>query len=122
MPESVSESLQTLLEMALVLVALLLGTWLIFGYVARVAAWIDSGFRWSPGPVTTGAEGMLQRRGVARTPLDLRGKVMVGGEVWNAVAAEPVTQGREVVIVAVEGLTLEVAPCREGAQQIKGGE
>lgn len=122
-PEALAESLQPLLEMALLLAVILLGSRLIFGYVARLAAWVDSGFRWSPGPVTTGAEGMLLRRGVASTPLDPRGKVKVAGEVWNAVAVEPVTEGGEVVIVAVEGLTLEVAPCQgDGAEQANGAE
>jgi len=110
--ESLQASLLAVTELLLVLAAALLATRLLFGYVARLAAWIDSGFRWSAGPVTTGPEAMLRRRGVARTTLDPRGKVTVGGELWNAVASETVTEGGEVEILAIEGLTLRVAPRR----------
>lgn len=112
MTESLQASLLAVTELLLVLAAALLATRLLFGYVARLAAWIDSGFRWSAGPVTTGPEAMLRRRGVTRTSLDPRGKVTVGGELWNAVASEPVAAGREVEILAVEGLTLRVTPRR----------
>jgi len=123
LPQDLSESLQPLAEWLLLLGAILLGSRILAGSVARLAAWVDSGFRWSPGPAITGTEGMLRRRGVARTGLDPKGKVRVGGEVWNAVASEPVIAGTEVVIVAVEGLTLEVTPWRdkEVSNQAKRG-
>ncbi|HKH44178.1 MAG TPA: nodulation protein NfeD [Thermoanaerobaculia bacterium] len=63
-------------------------------------------------PVTTGREGLLTERGTARTPLDPRGKVFVHGELWDAVAPEPVAAGETVEIVAVQNLTLEVRPLR----------
>lgn len=59
-------------------------------------------------PVATGREGLLHERGTARTPLDPRGKVFVHGELWDAVAPEPVAAGEAVEIVAVHNLTLEV--------------
>lgn len=131
------EALQPLVEMLLLLTVIVLGSRVLIGYVARLAAWVDSGFAWSPGPVTTGSEGMLRRRGVARTALGPQvesedaesedtesnekddkvadrasvGKVRVGSELWNAVASEPVPPGGEVEVVAVEGLTLQVVPC-----------
>lgn len=126
MDESLQASLQAGLlavaELLLVLAVVLLGTRLLFGYVARLAAWIDSGFQWSAGPVTTGPEAMLRRRGVARTSLDPRGKVTVGGELWHAVASEPVPAGEEVEILAVEGLTLRVTARGEPLPQDEGPE
>lgn len=113
MNESLQASLLAVAELLLGLAVALLATRWLLGLVARFAAWIDSGFGASPGPVTTGSEGMLLRRGVARTPLDPRGKVRVGGELWHAVASEPVPAGREVEILEVEGLTLRVTTCRE---------
>ena len=63
-------------------------------------------------PVATGAEGMLHEVGTARSPVAPRGKVFVHGEIWNAVADEPVASGEPVEVVAVEGLTLKVRPRR----------
>jgi membrane-bound serine protease (ClpP class) len=36
------------------------------------------------------------------------GKVFIEGEIWNAVAEEPVEKDTPVEVVAVEGLTLKV--------------
>ncbi len=58
--------------------------------------------------VQTGAEGLVQEHGVARTDLDPEGKVFVHGELWRAWADAPVTAGAPVEIVAVQGLRLEV--------------
>lgn len=63
-------------------------------------------------PVSTGAEGMLHERGTARTAIAPRGKVFVHGELWDAVAAEPVAAGETVEITAVHNLTLEVRALR----------
>lgn len=46
---------------------------------------------------------------------DRPGKVFVNGELWNARASVPVTKGSRVRILAVDGLTLEVAPV-EGSE------
>jgi membrane-bound serine protease (ClpP class) len=59
-------------------------------------------------PVRTGVEGMIHEIGVAQSPLNLRGKVFVQGEIWDAVADEPVAQGEPVEVVAVRNLTLAV--------------
>jgi membrane-bound serine protease (ClpP class) len=63
-------------------------------------------------PVATGREGLLSEHGTARTPLAPRGKVFVHGELWDAVAPEPVAAGETVEIVAVQNLTLEVRALR----------
>ncbi|MGH9363395.1 MAG: NfeD family protein, partial [Thermoanaerobaculia bacterium] len=58
--------------------------------------------------VRTGAEGLVHQQGTARSPLAPRGKVFVHGEIWEAVADEPVAAGEPVEVTAVEGLTLKV--------------
>jgi membrane-bound serine protease (ClpP class) len=58
--------------------------------------------------VMTGKEGMLHELGTARTPLSPRGKVLIHGEIWDAVADEPVAAGETVEVVGVRSLTLAV--------------
>jgi membrane-bound serine protease (ClpP class) len=58
--------------------------------------------------VRTGSEGLINKRGVARTSLDPHGKVFVHGEIWDAVSDGTVESGDEVAVVAVDGLTLRV--------------
>jgi membrane-bound serine protease (ClpP class) len=55
-----------------------------------------------------GAEGLIGLTAVARGPLAPQGQVAVQGELWRAVADEPVEDGAPVRIVGVEGLTLRV--------------
>src|SRR4051794_37349648 len=59
-------------------------------------------------PVRTGAEALIHEIGTARSPLAPRGKVFVQGEIWDAVADEPVATGEPVEVVAVRNLTLAV--------------
>jgi len=59
-------------------------------------------------PVRTGVEGLIHEIGVARSPLNPGGKVFVHGEIWDAVADEPVAVGESVEVVAVRNLTLAV--------------
>jgi membrane-bound serine protease (ClpP class) len=63
--------------------------------------------------VTTGEEGLIGQTGVASTDLDPEGKVFVHGEIWNAVASEPVKTGDRVVVTRVEGLQVSVAPAKK---------
>jgi membrane-bound serine protease (ClpP class) len=63
--------------------------------------------------VTTGAEGLINKRGVARTEIAPRGKVFVHGEIWDAVAANPIPAGTPIGVVAVEGMVLRVRPATE---------
>ena len=58
--------------------------------------------------VRTGSEGMVAERGRTRSALDPAGKVFIHGEVWDAVADQPVPAGAVVEVVAVEGLRLRV--------------
>jgi membrane-bound serine protease (ClpP class) len=65
-------------------------------------------------PVRSGLEGLLHEVGTARSALTPRGKVFVHGELWDAVAEEPVALGEPVEVVAVRNLTLAVRPHRQG--------
>ncbi len=57
----------------------------------------------------TGAEGMLGRIAVAKTPLDPMGTVLVQGELWTAASeGGTVAPGEEVIITKVEELKLRV--------------
>jgi membrane-bound serine protease (ClpP class) len=58
--------------------------------------------------VLTGAEGMIGEIGVARTPLEPEGQVLVHGEYWNAIAPEPIPAGAPVRVNGVAGLKLQV--------------
>src|SRR5512135_143970 len=60
----------------------------------------------------TGAEGLVGRQGQAETDLDPEGWVLVQGERWRAIAAEPVPRSGKVEVQSVEGLLLRV---RKGA-------
>jgi membrane-bound serine protease (ClpP class) len=75
---------------------------LVVGFLAWLAM---KAFR---GPVRTGVEGLVHEVGIARSPLSPRGKVFVHGELWDAVAEEPVAIGESVEVVAVRNLTLAV--------------
>jgi membrane-bound serine protease (ClpP class) len=61
---------------------------------------------------TTGAEGLLGRAGVAATPLQPEGWVVVQGERWRAQADGPLDLGARVEVVGIDGLRLRV---RKGA-------
>jgi len=60
--------------------------------------------------VVTGAQGLVGETGVAQTALSPQGKVFVHGELWDAVASTALPVGQLVVVRAVDGLILEVAP------------
>lgn len=56
----------------------------------------------------TGLQGLLQETGVAQTEIHGSGQVFVHGELWNAIATEPIQKGEKVRIVSVDGLVLHV--------------
>jgi membrane-bound serine protease (ClpP class) len=55
-----------------------------------------------------GVSGLIGQVGTARGALAPAGQVAVQGELWNAVADEPVDDGAPVRVVDVKGLTLKV--------------
>jgi membrane-bound serine protease (ClpP class) len=57
----------------------------------------------------SGREGLLQKVGVALTPIDQKqGKVFVAGERWDAHSETPIEQGVAVEVVQMDGMTLLV--------------
>ena len=58
----------------------------------------------------TGESGMVGETGIARTPIQISGKVFVHGEYWDATSPVPVAEGALVRVTAVEGLRLRVEP------------
>jgi len=56
----------------------------------------------------TGIEGMIGKKGIAQTDINPKGKVFIEGEIWDAYSDEPIKEGEEVVVLAVEGLKLKV--------------
>lgn len=60
--------------------------------------------------VQTGVEDLVGATGEVTTPLAPVGQIRVKGELWEARASTPIDTGAQVRVVAVHGLTLEVAP------------
>jgi membrane-bound serine protease (ClpP class) len=59
---------------------------------------------------SVGVETLVGRRAVAVGRLRPAGQVKLDGELWEARSASPVERGQEVVVHAVDGLVLDVAP------------
>lgn len=58
---------------------------------------------------TTGAEGMIGKLAIAKTPLDPTGTVLAQGELWTAVAeGDKIRPGEEVIVDKIEELKLWV--------------
>ena len=108
-------------------IALALGTLLLFrsgtvqvslpivfagtGVTVAFFTWvIGAGLRAGLRPVTTGAAGLVGRRGVVVERIAGTGRVRLGDEVWNATAATELEVGSAVEVVSVSGLQLSVRP------------
>jgi membrane-bound serine protease (ClpP class) len=61
-------------------------------------------------PVVTGQEAMIGAPAEAFEDFEQRGRVRLGGELWNAYTSRPVRAGEPVRIVKVDGLQLWVEP------------
>lgn len=63
----------------------------------------------------TGESGMMDQIGLALTPIGAGspGRVRTHGEIWNATAPEPIAEGEQVRVSAVDGLTLTVRRTEE---------
>ncbi|MGH8260782.1 MAG: NfeD family protein, partial [Steroidobacteraceae bacterium] len=61
-------------------------------------------------PVITGQEAMIGATAEAFEDFAERGRVRLGGELWNAHTSRPVRAGQSVRIVRMEGLQLWVEP------------
>jgi membrane-bound serine protease (ClpP class) len=60
--------------------------------------------------VVTGMQGLIGETGVAHSALSPQGKVLVHGELWDAISSSPLSAGQFVVVRNVDGLTLSVDP------------
>jgi len=64
---------------------------------------------WVREKVATGAEGLVDTRGVVRKEVSAeRGKVFVRGELWNARSVDAIETGAVIRVTAIDGLMLEV--------------
>ena len=61
-------------------------------------------------PVTTGPEGMIGKSAETVTDLSPQGRIRYHGELWQALASEPIPAGSRVTIVGVNGMRLLVQP------------
>lgn len=80
--------------------------------------WMTLSYRVRRNAPVTGREGVVGKQAVARTPLQPDGLVLLDGELWHArsVAGE-IAAGRQVVIVSVAGLRLEVIPVEDRTER-----
>jgi membrane-bound serine protease (ClpP class) len=64
----------------------------------------------------TGSSGMIDKPGRALTAFSPGqfGRVATHGEIWQAVADEPIAEGEAIQVVAVDGLTLHVRRADRG--------
>lgn len=89
-----------------------LSLWLIgavtLSSVAFVALALSAVVRIRQMPPRTGADTVVGAEGVVRDPLDPAGTVQLPGELWSAVADEPIGAGEPVVVDRLDGLTLHV--------------
>jgi membrane-bound serine protease (ClpP class) len=60
--------------------------------------------------VVTGAQGLIGEIAVSQSSLSPLGKVLVHGELWDAVSSAEVATGQTVIIRRVNGLQLQVDP------------
>src|SRR5262245_6407931 len=69
-------------------------------------------------PAATGSSAMIGRRGRALTAMSPAkpGQVSVLGEIWNATTTATIAEGEPVGVVAVDGLTLHVAPAARSTE------
>ena len=90
-----------------------LSRWLIVVMVAITTTFfvfiVTAGVRALKRRVRSGAEGLVGRRGSAKTRIGREGVVLVEGEDWNAYAeGEEIPPGESVEVLAVEGLRVKV--------------
>ncbi|MFQ5855043.1 MAG: NfeD family protein [Anaerolineae bacterium] len=85
-----------------------LPAYLVLSAVSLLVYW--STFQAMNRPVTTGPESMIGARAAAVTDLSPTGLVRYRGELWQAVAGEPIPAGSRVTIVSVDGMRVQVRP------------
>jgi membrane-bound serine protease (ClpP class) len=56
----------------------------------------------------TGAEGIIGEIGIAASDISTEGIVKVHGEIWKAIALQPISQGAKIIVKSVERMQLTV--------------
>jgi membrane-bound serine protease (ClpP class) len=80
---------------------------LISGFFIVVAGLVVKTFR---SKSMTGAEGLVGEVGLVKKTISPSGKILVHGELWNAVSDVPIHEGERVQVVSMENLVLTVKP------------
>ena len=82
----------------------------VLGFTAIAAFLVRLGLTSQRGAPVSGAEGLVGEVGQALEPFapGATGRVRVHGEIWNAVANEPIASGDRMIVTHVNGLTLTV--------------
>ena len=89
--------------------------WIVFVCLLLVAVFeISLWLRLRNKRAVSGHEGMVGKEGTATTDLNPTGQARVVGELWTAVAAQPISAGEPIVVTGVDGIKLLVAG-REGS-------
>jgi len=74
--------------------------------VIEISIWL----RWRKRRSITGAENIVGEKGLAVTDCRPTGQVRLKGQLWSASCPQGVSSGETVVVTAVRGVRLEVAP------------
>ena len=82
-----------------------IGALLVFE-VIEISIWL----RWRKRRSITGAETMVGEKGLAVTDCRPVGQVRLKGQLWSATSPQGVSSGETIVVTAVRGVRLEVAP------------
>jgi len=72
-------------------------------------------------PVTTGREAMIGARAEVVTDLSPTGRIRYRGELWRAMAREPIPAGSRVTIIEVDGMRVWVQPVSKGDEEGDAG-
>lgn len=71
---------------------------------------VGMGIRAMRRPPMTGSEGMVGLVGVVKTALAPQGRILVHGELWDAISEQPLQPGDPAEVTRIEGLKLFVKP------------
>lgn len=92
--------------------------WLIYGMASVIAVFfmmvMGALIRSRRAPAYMGAQALVGRQAVARTPIDPEGIVFLEGARWRAQAeGAPIQEGEQVTVTDIQGLTLTVRKAEE---------
>jgi membrane-bound serine protease (ClpP class) len=98
----------------IILAVIFLDDWWRIGAIAALLVFevieISIWLRWRKRRSITGADTMIGEKGLAVNDCRPSGQVRLRGQLWSATCPQGVGAGETVVVTAVRGLKLEVAP------------